>query len=217
MKIKKQIKNTILSKVDLIAGMAGYKRPKESYQDKRFPEDQYSLIKQHESYGTLKNSLEIGCNKGKLVQLLANDGLFSVGLDLSPHWEMSNTGKAVLGAFPLTDSNTNNLPSFDSVLLLSVHHQWVLSFGDDVALKMIGGLFAKASKVMFIEFAAIADKYGYDRNSRFKENDEASVVEYATQWLSAGSLNCRVEYLGKTRELPVKEPYRFLFAIQKND
>ena len=69
---------------------------------------------------------------------------------------------------------------------------------------------------MFIEFAALASKYKYAKNARFRDNDETSVVEYGKNWLEDGGIpSGAIQFLGKTREHPRKEPYRFLFKLTK--
>ena len=67
---------------------------------------------------------------------------------------------------------------------------------------------------VFIEFAAIASKYGYQQGENFQDNDEESVKKYAENWLKEAGVN-NYTYLGSTRELEKKEPYRYLYKIIK--
>lgn len=194
---------------------AGFRRPRKGYQDERFPEDQHALIRQTAEYGSARSSLEIGCNQGKLVRFFSADGLFAVGLDVEDHWAYGDNGNAILGVYPLGPAAVEKVPRFDLVCLLSVHHQWVSAGGDDQARELIAALFEKADLAMFIEFAALADKYGYSPNSRFRDNDEPSVRRYAQEWLRELGSAIEVSFLGKTRELPGKEPYRYLYKLTR--
>ncbi|MEM7300342.1 MAG: hypothetical protein AAF468_04595 [Pseudomonadota bacterium] len=198
------------SAADAVAGIAGYHREKRVYQDTRFPGDQYNLISQTDAYKSAKSTLEIGCNKGKLVQRFAADGKFSVGLDLEQYWAHANTQSAVLGVLELTLDNVEHVPEFDVVCVLSVHHQWVRYQGEEYARKLMHALQNKARIGLFVEFAALADKYGYQPGSRFVDNEEQSVVAYAQDWLGDLGSKTDVSYLGSCRELEVVEPYRFM-------
>lgn len=208
------VKN-VVGLIDVFFGKLGYRRARRAYQDSRFPEDQYRLISATGVYSGAKSSLEVGCNKGRLVKMFARDGKFSVGLDLADYWAFEDNERAVLGTFPIDRVTCEGLPTFDILLVLSVHHQWVKTDGDASALGTLQGLFSKAGAAMFIEFAAVADKYGYKPGDRFQDNDEASVVAYSKKWLLNAFAEDQIEYLGKTRELEKKEPYRFLFVVKQ--
>lgn len=119
-----------------------------------------------------------------------------------------------LGIFPTNASSVQLFPFFDCVVLLSVHHQWVKSNGDDVARELVKALHDKANRIFFIEFAGIADKYGYEHGRYFENNSEDSVVSFAYEWLERAGIT-NIKYMGKTREFPPKEPHRFLFACSK--
>lgn len=209
-----KLKRKVRGVVDLVAYGLGYRRPKRAYQDSRFPEDQYRLISGVPEYTRLTSALEVGCNKGLLVRRFANDGIFAVGLDVSPHWAFDDNERAILGVWPVSSDNVQRLPSFDAVSLLSVHHQWVKDRGDEYAQCLVRDLYKKARICMFIEFAAIATKYGYQHGERFIDNDEESVTSYAKLWLAEAGAE-KSEFLGATRELEGKEPHRFLFVLRK--
>ena len=51
---------------------------------------------------------------------------------------------------------------------------------------------------------------------RFKDNDEETVKAYASKWLQECSIPGSIDYLGKCRELPGKEPYRFMFMVERS-
>lgn len=138
-------------------------------------------------------------------------GIFCVGLDINTHWEL-NSQNAALGVYPVDNSLIEKLPVFDCVFLLSVHHQWVKTWGDARTKQIVKKLSERAEHMFFIEFSALAGKYGYEENEFFLENDEDSVVKYATEWLHSAGM--QGEYLGRTRELPRKEPYRYMFCSE---
>ena len=187
---------------------------KTGYQDSRYPNDQFDLISKSIDDHKVNSILEVGCNQGLLLRRFKSLGNFCVGLDIDTHWEKSDQN-AALGVYPVDDDLIAKLPLFDCVFLLSVHHQWVRLFGDDHTKRLVSALTKRAGYVFFIEFSALAKKYGYENNQFFIDNDEDSVVEYAMNWLeSAGLQNSK--YLGKCREYPPREPYRFMFSIERD-
>lgn len=194
----------------------GYIKLNRTYQDNRFPQDQYEIIRRVPEYGMIRNSLEIGCNRGLLTQMVAKDGKFAIGIDLKPYWRGHDTESAILGVYPLSQSEISNIPEVDCIFLLSVHHQWVSNDGDGATRDVIKELFSKARICMFIEFASLAKKYGYEENSEFTDNDESQVISYANAWLDKEFELANFEHLGRTRELLSVEPYRQLYIIRKN-
>ena len=191
---------------------------KRGYQDRRFPQDQFQLISKA-MHPETKNVLEIGCNQGRLSDAFARQGLFVLGLDVAAHWnarrrgtdaEEDNSPAAIKAVQRLDVENVRCLPAFDTIFLLSVHHQWVKQYGDGYAQELVGNLALKAERDFFVEFAALAGKYGYSSGEAFLDNDEQSICRYAESWLRAAGIRA-VHYLGQTRENPPKEPFRFLF------
>ena len=156
-----KMKKKARSVMDRVAGGLGYTRPKRAYQESQFPEDQFALIKATAAFQRSSNSLEVGCNMGRLVQMFSNEGKFAVGLDLAPYWAGRDNGRAILGVQKLDNESVGALPEFDLVCLLSVHHQWVASEGDQAAKNLMLSSAMKARHAFFVEFAAIASKYGY--------------------------------------------------------
>ncbi len=190
-------------------------RANRTYQQSRFPSDQYDLISKTAEYGSCENTLEIGCNQGMLVQRFSEDGKISFGVDLRPYWSGHDMGQAILGPYEVDISNAHKLPLFDIVCILSVHHQWVAANGDDYAGDLIKAILERSRFGIFIEFSARSKKYGYIPGQRFQDNDEISVKKYANDWLTKYVGVASAEYLGRSRELEGKEPYRYMFLILK--
>ena len=195
------------------AGKLLYRRGHHGYQDSRFPEDQYDLIVHTDEFKQGGNLLEVGCNQGKLVKFFADDGLYAVGIDMMDRWSGIKANDAIIGRYTVNLENISRIPVFDLICILSVHHQWVFASGDALAQQTVGAIFEKSSIAMFIEFSALAEKYGYRADQFFIDNDEPSVRAYAESWLRTAGL-ASFSYLGKTRELLEKEPYRFLYVAR---
>ena len=191
-------------------------RKKPIYQLTRFPQDQFDLISEHPIYKESRSSFEIGCNFGLLVKMFNDDGRFAVGIDTTDFWKGSQPQGAILGKIELSPETIDQLPEFDMVCILSVHHQIVAKLGDEETKKLIEKLLSKARKGLFIEFAALSEKFGEPKNTLFKDNDENSVRAYARGWLESFCSSEQIDYLGKTRELEKTEPYRYLYAIKRS-
>ncbi len=146
--------------------------------------------------------------------MVAADETFAVGVDIRKHWESKDQGGALLGTYGITATTKNKLPSFDAILLLSVHHQWVNKHGEEYAKTVVETLYEKCNVCMYIEFAALAYKYGYKQGEFFEDNDEESVTAYAQKWLTSAGIST-FSFLGPTRELANKEPFRYMFVLRK--
>ena len=205
MKVREAVKGIKMS----LLGKKSKKKP--LYQDTRFPQDQFEAIIKSLGSSRIGSILEVGCNQGRLLRMFKEAGNFCVGVDLNPYWKASSAD-AALGVYPVDEDLIDMLPVFDGVLLLSVHHQWVKKLGDERAQKKLKKLSEHARKVFFVEFSALAKKYGYTQGERFIDNDEETVVAYAISWLEGAGFSGTV-YVGKNREFPPVEPYRYLFRI----
>lgn len=192
------------------------------YQEKRYPREKFELLHSAIKLDTVKNLLDIGCNAGVITHLFAEKGLFSVGIDVAPR--LINRGASqipVIGYFKVSNENVSSLPDFDAVLLLSVHHQWVIQGGDKEAQHLVAAILLKARKYFFIEFASINSKYGYSP-ARFKDHDEESILKYARDWLQevveiaktrSATENISIRYVGKNKELERVEEFRYVYLV----
>lgn len=186
------------------------------YQTTRSTQSKFDLIKDSIDIKNVHSLLDIGCNEGILTSMFSNRGIFCVGIDISKHFvdrfEVSKT--PAFGVLPMTQELAERIPQFDTILLLSVHHQWIKSLGEESARKLVTTIAFKAKKHFVVEFAAIATKYGYSK-APFKDNDETSLIEYAFRWLRELQVPGEVRHIGKNPELPGREPYRYSFVIDR--
>ncbi len=166
--------------------------------------------------------LDIGCNLGDLTAWCARRGFWSVGIDSSlPLIEDARVRHAdapgcafmhqVLGPGDLA-----RLPVFDVVLLLSVHHHWLMAHGPMVAGEMLRDLAGRTGLVLIFEGASRNVRYG-DYPPGFIDNDEASVTGYLRGYLDqhVGDCFARIEPLGKTACVGEREPWRWAWACYK--
>jgi len=166
--------------------------------------------------------LDIGCNLGDLTAWCATRGLWSVGLDSSA--ELVADARRRHRHVPLcsfmqqliTPADVSRLRSDDVVLLLSVHHHWLMAHGPDVAGTMLRDLASRTGKVLVFEGASRNIRYGKFPPG-FVDNDEASVTGYLRGYLEqhVGDLFSGIEPLGKTRCVGEREPYRWAWACRK--
>ena len=184
-----------------------------TYQDTRFPTDQYELISQTTEFSEGKSFVEIGCNAGLLTEMVSKTGRFAVGIDVRQYWQYREY-TAGLTVYPITLETVKAIPDFDLVALLSVHHQWVAKQGEAAAINIMKEIFNKARLGVFVEFAALSAKYGAPPNSLFIDNDPVTIQAYAEAFIA--KLGKRAKYLGPAREKKNHEPFRYMFLVHKD-
>lgn len=126
-----------------------------SYQDRRIDvESRYELIK--EGIGEEgENLLDIGCAEGYFTTKFAEDGYFTIGVDLSvsrlnrARKSNPNPTSPQFIYLEITPDNIGKLPEFDVVLLLTVYHHWVDAYGLDSAERMLKILASKSDVLIF--------------------------------------------------------------------
>lgn len=203
--------------------MLGIKTARE-YQERRSPLAKFNMLYDNiDPKLGCKNVLDIGCNAGMITGAFADKGMFSVGIDINPRILRNLEKRPVIGYYPLNSETLDALPSFDVLLLLSVHHQWVLDKGDEYTQKVIARLIGRAKHYFFIEFASINEKYGYNP-PRFDEGNEESLKQYYENWLEQcraffktqfPSQDFSFEYIGKNPERKGVEEFRYSYIIRK--
>ena len=161
-----------------------------------------------------KSLLDIGCNAGEIARRLSHNR-FVVGLDgnLDTRGFACPFDGVALGNVRVCDTILDAAPSFDAILLLSVHHQWYASMDKKNADNLLSAVMGKARKALFIEFSAINEKYGCDQG--FVDNDAESVKAYAKKFLGGFISEERIKYLGACPEFPEKEPFRYMFLVRQ--
>lgn len=221
LKLKDQIKHK--SKAWIIEKMFTYSGSE--YQRDRFSKEKFAMIADKIDCDAIGNVLDVGCNEGYITAEFAKLGKFCVGVDTGPlflNQVLTNVNAsfknstAAYGVFSIGEDNVQNLPNFDLILLLSVHHQLVNLHGDEYAKSVVKKLIEKSNRYFVIEFAATASKYGYTE-PQFEDNDEASIKNYAENWISSLNVDRNATYIGKNREHTdgvEREPYRFSYLLR---
>ncbi len=158
--------------------------------------------------------LDIGTNAGQVARLVSN-GNFVVGIDVNLDMRGFNNplDGVALGNIPLSREIVRKIPQFDAVLLLSVHHQWIAALPKDQADELFQASVHLAKKAAFVEFASLNSKFA--GKASFVDNDEDSVIEYATGYLRHLIPEGRVKYLGASPESSL-ETYRHMFLVELN-
>ena len=196
-----------------MAGMSGIHR----YQNFRNPTAKAILIAEFLRRSVVsypQSVLDVGCNAGEITRYLNKEGFLTVGIDLHEVLDRVPPGRkhVALIPFEVDSESVQRLPSFDSVLLLSVHHQWVATNGDTATRRLVRDLSNKAGKTMVIEFSCLNAKYGKYHPELFVDNNQASVTEYASEWLTKTLPDFIFNFLGINEEHPLDEPHRVLFG-----
>jgi SAM-dependent methyltransferase len=192
----------------------------DDYQRQRFPDDKVNTILSGIDLDRVGSVLDVGCNEGMITSHFTQRGRFAVGIDVSPFFarnflrRLHDSNTPAFGNMKLGPDNVSTLPTFDLVLVLSVHHWWVKEHGDDAAKRMVRSLIERARHYFVIEFSSIREKYGYVE-PQFVDNDAASVTAYARRWLLDTDPACDVRYLGPNAETQGREKQRHIFLVQR--
>ena len=166
--------------------------------------------------------LDIGCNLGDITAWCAARGLWAVGIDSSEvlvaeaRVRHARAGNCAFLLQAIGPGDVSRLPVFDVVLMLSVHHHWLMAHGPEVAGRMLRDLAGRTARVLIFEGASRNTRYG-KYPPGFVDNDEASVTAYLRGYLDryVGDHFARIEPLGKTRCVGEREPYRWAWALYK--
>ena len=206
--MEKSIKKLVIR---LIFGKSG----RTPYQLSRNNIDQKAkLIKPLMQEMKCESFLDVGCNAGVLSRELSNN-YFSVGIDqkLDLRGVKQPLKDVVLGEIKVNRENLKKMPVFDSVCLFGVHHQWHKNNSPEECEELVKAVAEKASKVFFIQFASINEKYLKEGEKElFIDNNEESVKEYAESWLKKNFPEKKRKYLGKIPETRI-ENFRYIYAV----
>jgi SAM-dependent methyltransferase len=104
-------------------------------------------------------ALDVGCNNGFFSAKLAARGVFTIGLDpdedlvrLAQVYALeTKTDKLAYSLMQVDPDNVCLLPRVDVVLLLSVMHYWVETYGLETAKRMLSVLWDKTRVCMYFE------------------------------------------------------------------
>jgi SAM-dependent methyltransferase len=112
---------------------------------------------------SIRSGMDIGCNLGYFCFALAQKGVPMLGVDLDSRYiriaqyTSDKMGLSTVGLFQMVINNETMqlLPKVDLVLLLSVWHHWVRSYGFDEAGHLLSALWEKCERVLFFETGEI--------------------------------------------------------------
>jgi SAM-dependent methyltransferase len=169
-----------------------------------------------------RSVLDIGCNLGDITAWCATRGLWAVGIDSSAdligaarkrYRDVARCGFMQCAVGP---ADIGALPTFDVVLLLSVHHHWLMAHGPETAGQMLRDLAERTGRVLVFEGASRNVRYG-KYPPGFEDNDEASVTTYLRGYLDqyVGDRFASIEPLGRTACVGEREPWRWAWALRK--
>lgn len=184
-------------------------------------EARWALVSAHIPPGS-SSLLDLGSNLGDFTARAAQSGLWSVGVEMSSklveqararHREVPNCA-FMCGTFSLADSI--KIPSFDVILVLSVHHHWHARFGAEIAREMLQNIIKRTNKALIFEGTSRTTRYEVDMPD-FIANDEDSVTCYYTKYLkeAVGALSGEIRPLGKAACVGEREPYRWMYAVMR--
>jgi SAM-dependent methyltransferase len=166
--------------------------------------------------------LDLGSNLGAFTSRAADEGLIALGLEKDATL-LEKATRAQLGApnrsFMLTELDLETcakLPTFDVILVLSVHHHWHHAFGPEMAAAMLQSVVGKARQVVLFEGPSRSSRYRSNEPD-FDDNDDEAVVAFYDAYLqrTVGRLANRIERLGKADCVGEREPHRWIYAISK--
>lgn len=168
------------------------------------------------------NLLDVGCNLGQHTAYFASRGIVSLGVDVSAPLvqEATRLHTGIHGcAFMLldiTEQAVMRMPSYDVVMVLSVHHHWVNAYDFDGAGAILAALFKRTNKVLIFEGASRRIRYG-QHAPRFVDNDEASVTAHLESFLQQhlGGSATRIVPLGAAAAVGEREPLRWSWAVYR--
>lgn len=127
---------------------------KPRYQDRRIDNEQrWERIESHIE-SEHDSVLDIGCAEGFFCARAAERGLRAIGIDsdeksIRTARERRSDGDVSFRAAEITPETVADLPAFDIVLFLTVHHHWVSAFGFESAAAMIRTLCAKSELLVY--------------------------------------------------------------------
>ncbi|NKB49963.1 MAG: hypothetical protein GKS02_11465 [Alphaproteobacteria bacterium] len=214
------VKNVLLSAYNPVANFYKNKILKVSHQT-HFQDrtvEKWDLIK-HELPRTPGSLLDIGCSEGKFTLKAASVGYSAWGIegkDAAVKRAVEASAKdleanALFTPGLLTPQAARHLPTYDVILLLSVLHQLVTHYGEEVAVTMVQDLLNSCRQKLILELAGTNRKYGHPVLNR--DNDQASVDAFVRRLLPMGWNMRLVGAVPYTDE----EHNRFVYVIEREN
>ncbi len=164
--------------------------------------------------------LDIGSNLGAFTARAAQEGHITLGIEREKYLihRARAANKGVKGcAFMEANidlATCERLPTFDVILLLSVHHHWHHAFGAAVAADMLRSVVLKARKLVVFEGPSRSSRYESDIPD-FRDNAEEELLAYYDKYLekTVGDLTTEIRRIGKAGCVGQREPFRWIYAL----
>jgi SAM-dependent methyltransferase len=190
------------------------------YQEKRENLQNWQMIESHLA-ADCRNLLDIACDIGYYTRNAATKGIFSIGVDINePAIGKARTlvdpsiqDRVAFSRLSLDPQNTRLLPQFDVILCLSVYHHFCRMYGEAAGRQMVLDLVGKFSKQMFFQIPSKLGKFRGDLSVDLGNSQEA-VEQYVAGLFQLAS-DCTVRLIGKKKEKPPTEEFRYLFLVEK--
>ena len=147
------------------------------------------------------SALDIGCADGFFTEKLAEQGLFSIGIDHNSKRVKSASSKhrgrsCAFIEFSLDEVNVRKLPETDVSLVLAVYHHWLRSYGSEDAEEMLNVLAEKNDKIFF-ELPKELDEINEDWGFELEKREEETYVELHERYLQSLLKDSDIEFLGE--------------------
>jgi SAM-dependent methyltransferase len=174
----------------------------------------------------IDSAVDIGCNTGYFCFSLAAKGIPTLGVERDDRFlriaqYAANKMRAHSVGFckmDLTPDTIRLLPQADLVLLLSVWHHWVRSYGLEAASEMLTEVWQKSQKVLFFETGEVEMSADFGLAML-----RASPRQWLEDFLYAMCAEAHVTWLGTFKAFAPqgnetqKVVYRNLFKITRQD
>lgn len=164
--------------------------------------------------------LDIGSNLGAFTVRAAQEGCIALGIEREQNLvhraraaNKGTRGCAFMGA-NIDLTMCERLPTFDVILLLSVHHHWHHAFGATAAADMLRCVVLKARKLVVFEGPSRSSRYQSDIPN-FPDNAEEALLAYYDTYLdqTVGDLTTEIRRIGKAACVGQREPFRWIYAL----
>jgi len=158
-----------------------------------------------------KTLLDVGCNYGYIVNEASKIAIYANGIEANEKYIDQLNDK--IKNMTVTPKNIKYIPKYDVITLLSVSHQWNANYGENKEKEMIRILGNKAIRKFFYQPASIKSKFGTPPN--IIDNNSISIQTYYIKFLKDLFQKSKISYIGKTSLTTKKEPYRYMFLVEK--
>ena len=193
-----------------------------SFQDKRGHSEKRWEMFSH-SLPKVGSVLDMGCDEGILTDWCADHGLFSLGVDRSSHViqlakrRESFSKKLSFMCCNIDVDLIDSMPTFDCVLMLSVHHHFWRTGGRVYAEDVFRKILSKTDRIIYEAPIRTVRYRPKDKPSHeipsFINLDKESAAEWYTEWIKTIVPRAKIEFLGYAPCLGEREPERPVFCV----